>query len=305
MDKEYNLRDSTKTVGELYPVLLAKDGSVIDGRHRREGDPFWRTETLEHIDTEDKILLARAVANWHRRQVSREEKGVWINGLASIYQEQGLKVYGPNRTNEITTKLMEELGVVRQTVLTYLDPEYKQTGKGGNQGGPRVPASQAIEKMAQHHPRYASDIVGRHREEVKKELLNDPDFQAEVIQKVGREAGRPALALDLIDEGPTHQEPPEELPLIAEARIRSSPLCLCSQCPQEAECSSIDMGAQSARNMVIHHQEALKRIQAGEKDADFLKRYEIRTLKLHGILTREGTRPAQITDAAKLILDNL
>ena len=87
---EFNRRESAKTVGELYPVLLSKDGQVIDGFHRLEDKPGWKTETLEHIDSEEKLLLARAISNWHRREVPREEKEKWINGLAKTYQEQGL-----------------------------------------------------------------------------------------------------------------------------------------------------------------------------------------------------------------------
>jgi hypothetical protein len=36
--------------------------------------------------------MARLIANFHRRQITREEKEAWINGLAGLYQKQGLKV---------------------------------------------------------------------------------------------------------------------------------------------------------------------------------------------------------------------
>ena len=79
MSEEFDLAESKKFIGQLYPVLLSKDEKVIDGYHRLDVDPEWRTEVLKHIDTEEKILLARCIANWHRRVVSRSEKEVWLN----------------------------------------------------------------------------------------------------------------------------------------------------------------------------------------------------------------------------------
>ncbi|GAG81115.1 unnamed protein product, partial [marine sediment metagenome] len=93
-----SLKKPVNSVGQLYPVLLAKDGQIIDGFHRREEDPGWRTETLEHIDSEEKLLLARAISNWHRRSISKEEKIAWINGLAQLYLDSGLHVVDPDHS---------------------------------------------------------------------------------------------------------------------------------------------------------------------------------------------------------------
>ena len=90
--EEYDLKKSRSEVGALYPVLLSKDGRVIDGFHRLEADPNWPTLKLEGVDSEEKVLVARPVANWHRRNISEEEKSKWINDLALYYQKQGLKI---------------------------------------------------------------------------------------------------------------------------------------------------------------------------------------------------------------------
>ena len=74
---EYDLKKSTK-IGQLYPVLVDAKGNIIDGLHRQEADPSWRTEKIPEIDTEEKLLIARCIANWHRRPISREEKEQWI-----------------------------------------------------------------------------------------------------------------------------------------------------------------------------------------------------------------------------------
>jgi len=42
---EYDLKISEK-IGQLYPVLVDAEGNVIDGFHRLEADPKWRTEKL-------------------------------------------------------------------------------------------------------------------------------------------------------------------------------------------------------------------------------------------------------------------
>jgi len=82
MEERYDLGDSKRSVRELYPVLLDAHGNVIDGYHRLRADPDWRTETLGHIKTPTQLVLARIIANTHRRSVSREEREEQINELA-------------------------------------------------------------------------------------------------------------------------------------------------------------------------------------------------------------------------------
>ncbi len=195
--EEYNLKKSEDKIGQLYPVLLSKDGKVIDGFHRLESDKEWKTETLDHIDDEEKLLLARCVSNWHRRAVTRSEKAEWINGLAKIYEKQGLKVSrarhdGGGVDNEIKNKLMEVTGLSERSIIRYLHSEFKQVAPPEVSRRPRVPASQVIETLAKSSGYEPGTIVERHREEVreevkaevkaeakaeaKEELRKDPDF---------------------------------------------------------------------------------------------------------------------------------
>ena len=81
MSEEYDLSKSEKGIGQLYPILEAKDGEIIDGFHREKADKNWKRVRLEHIDTEEKKLLARLIANFHRRQsVGKRRK----NGLIAL-----------------------------------------------------------------------------------------------------------------------------------------------------------------------------------------------------------------------------
>jgi len=175
-EKEYDLKKSAKGIGQLYPILEAKDGEIIDGFHRDEADKNWKRLRLEHVDTEEKLLIARLVANFHRRIVPYQEKKEWINGLAGIYQKQGLTSIG-NR-NEIKLKIAEVTGLNPDTVLLLLDAKFKQrVPYPVEERKPTIPASERIEHDL------GKDYVERHREEVKQELLENEDFQREATEK--------------------------------------------------------------------------------------------------------------------------
>ena len=197
MSTEYDLKKSKK-IGQLYPVLLSKDGKVIDGFHRLQADPNWGTKRLEEIDSEEKLLIARAVANWHRRQVSGEEKEEWINKLARIYKKQGLKVRKKtgrpeSPRNEILEKIAAVTGLAPTTVTRYLYKEFKQTefSRTEEQHPSKVPASQAIFTYAKGATRdedYAKRLVERHRQEVEEELR--PKIEREIRLKTEKEVSK-------------------------------------------------------------------------------------------------------------------
>jgi hypothetical protein len=90
-------------------------------------------------------LAARLIANFHRREITREEKEGWINGLAKIYKSQGLKTTCVISTggyeNQIKNRIMEVTGLDSSTVTTYLADEFKQELVGGSHG---MPAPQQI-----------------------------------------------------------------------------------------------------------------------------------------------------------------
>jgi len=185
--KEYDLKASEDSVGQLYPVLLSKDEEVIDGYHRLEADKDWRTEILEHIDTEEKLFIARCIANWHRRYVPSAEKEEWINGLAKIYQKQGLKVsaYNPagQSINEILNKIVEATGLHENTIRSYLRGEFKQRAPPSATRKPRIPASQRIET------KLGPEVVERHREEIRREITEEvkAEVKAEVKEEIVEE----------------------------------------------------------------------------------------------------------------------
>jgi len=243
---EYDLKKSEKGIGQLYPILEAKDGEVIDGFHREEADKNWKRLRLEYIDTEEKKLVARLVANFHRRQITREEKEEWINGLAKIYKEQGLTSEG--HRNEIKLKIAEVTGLHPDTVLLLLHDEYK----GGlpyplEERHPTVPASQRIEKSL------GASVVERHREEVlaeekpkieqqvKAKLLKSPEFQREIIKEISK----PRIITPSepcpsgVCELPSRIDAGEPIDVRAESLAKfwqTNPKCLCKKCEHYGKC---------------------------------------------------------------------
>lgn len=213
---EYDLKKSEK-IGQLYPVLVDAKGNVIDGFHRLEADPNWRRERIKEVDTEEKLLVARCVSNWHRRQVSREEKEEWINGLAQIYKSQGLKVYGETRgsPNQILGRIVETTGLSERVIGNYLSDKFKQEYPEETRESqkPRILASERIEHDL------GKEYVERHREEViaeekpkivsevKSELLNSPEFIREAIEKAPELV--PTLPQKIIERAKEAVEPKE------------------------------------------------------------------------------------------------
>ena len=81
---EYNLKESAKRIGRLIPVLTDAKGNIIDGIHRKKADPDWEEMRLDSIDNETKLTLARAIANWDRRKMSKGEKTGLLEDRKSV-----------------------------------------------------------------------------------------------------------------------------------------------------------------------------------------------------------------------------
>jgi len=212
---EFDIKKSEK-IGQLYPVLVDAKGNIIDGLHRLEADPNWRKEKIPEIDTEEKLLVARCVSNWHRRQISREEKENWINGLAEIYQKQGLPAKGIRRQNEIKARIVEITGLDPRTVELYLKPEFKQEPlPHALEGKTRLSASERIEHEL------GRDYVERHREEVEEELR--PRVEEEIRERIIEEEIKPRIRDELSRDTKFIREviekAPEVLPDLPERTI--------------------------------------------------------------------------------------
>lgn len=247
---EYDLKKSEKGIGQLYPILVAKDGEVIDGVHREEADKTWKRVRLEHIDTEEKKLVARLVANYHRRQITSLEKSNWINKLARIYEEQGYKIEASSKgrfpKNEIIEKIEQETGLSKNIVRQYLLESYKQHYPVNIKGVPRVPATQRIytEVKSQYGEDKAKELVERHEREFKAKLLKSPTFQRQVIREIQKprivKASKPCPSG--VCELPSKIDAGKPVDIIAERLTqfwKENPECLCKQCEHYDKCGVI------------------------------------------------------------------
>lgn len=105
------LTQSEAEIGQIYPVLLDKNGKIIDGYHRKAVNPDWKELT---IDTDDpiKILKIRVHAQY-RRDVPPAEKKEWVNEARRLLQKQGKE--GTQR------EIADLIGMSQQWVSKYDD----------------------------------------------------------------------------------------------------------------------------------------------------------------------------------------
>jgi hypothetical protein len=120
------LKRSSQRVGRLYPILLDKNGNVIDGQHRLAADAAWPKLRLDHVCSEKERLLARLVSNVCRRTVSPKEKKEMLGRLGAIYLKEG------GKPGKLAYRLAEETGMSYTWVMKYLPDKYKlRPGLGG------------------------------------------------------------------------------------------------------------------------------------------------------------------------------
>ncbi len=101
-------------IGQLYPVLKDSRGRVIDGLHRKASRKEWREERLPQIDSEEKYLIARLLANDNRRIVPEREVADSMNSLAAIYKKVGIQ------RGAITERVADATGYSRSRVEVLL-----------------------------------------------------------------------------------------------------------------------------------------------------------------------------------------
>ena len=131
-ENEYSLGKSKKALGPLYPILKAKDGSIIDGFHRQNDDPDWATLTVPQIDTPVKLELARLATNFCRRKMPLTE----IENRIAFLVKNGLK----------PVEIAEQTGISESTVYKYMPQELKVAGKveAGRVGGSAPRSEQTV-----------------------------------------------------------------------------------------------------------------------------------------------------------------
>ena len=243
-EQEYDLKKSTATIGALYPILKSSDGQILDGFHRQQSDPNWPSLVLENIATDEKKLIARLVANFHRREVRTAEKIQWINDLAKLYKEEGLRVEGPRTKrqgpNQIADKITETTGLARRTIMSYLLPVFKNGNMSRTEPDQHKtvnPSAGSIifNSLSSRGEMWAQQTLDRYQEELKEQFLTSPLFRKQLLDHlpksmvwtrkghtVYRREPRPATAINIEND--------------YEHFIQECPKCLCGQCSHKDSC---------------------------------------------------------------------
>jgi len=123
-------------VGELYPILEAADGEIVDGHHRKEAG--WESRRqLPQIQTKLQKLIARVVAH-QRRTMKFEERRELYDEIAEELIKTGVAQpeYSPNIPADrrdlpkVIDKMAEILGVSEHSVAMYISDKYKRGPPG-------------------------------------------------------------------------------------------------------------------------------------------------------------------------------
>lgn len=143
------LRKTYEKFGALYPVLIAPDGKVLDGKHRIKAVSEWPRVTVDWVKSPADVELLRLISNWIRREVSQEEK---TQSLARIAE---LTKWPPK-------VISDTIGIPYRTLMRYLPDEYKERpGAGGPKE--RVASVATQEKGEAEELESVEDVLNEYR----------------------------------------------------------------------------------------------------------------------------------------------
>lgn len=119
MGLKESLEKSYRKYGPLYPILVDRDGNVIDGFHRLKIDKNWPKFQLEWADTPLKKEIAALISNVYRRDIHSAEITNRLNRIAEILLKEGVP------KGKICEKIADLTGASLSWVRKYIGQEYK------------------------------------------------------------------------------------------------------------------------------------------------------------------------------------
>lgn len=133
MSEEVDLKSSSKSeIGRLIrqfgPILLNKDGQILDGKHRQQADSDWpkvKTTVSPGLQT----FAARLILNTRRRVADTNDYNEFAKWL--VQNEPGDKPYRVKSGKSIAERMSELTGIPVDTIREYLDDQYKGPQKAG------------------------------------------------------------------------------------------------------------------------------------------------------------------------------
>jgi hypothetical protein len=121
------LKSTAQIVGQLYPVLVNKNGDIIDGAHRLIADPSWKRVELDLNPLKTHIF--RLVSNSIRRTTDNRD----YDELAGYLQktEPGDKPSRVASGKSIAERISELTSIPERTIYEHLDQRFKDPVKSG------------------------------------------------------------------------------------------------------------------------------------------------------------------------------
>ena len=209
------LRKSVKRFGYFYPIIVNKEGDIIDGLHRKEADSNWPQKVVDAPTAFEKVL-ARLHAHY-RRKVPQEETAKLFLVIAEELEDRGIP------QDKICAEMAKLLPYRDRYIRELLPDEYKRVytkselTPNHEQKPEKVVLPSADEYLADYRARHAQPDV----EYLSWSLTKNygvPEREARAMARgrpayVGQAAKAPAK--------PSKYEPPQ------------SPTCRCPMCMRD------------------------------------------------------------------------
>jgi len=125
-----SIKQSYSKFGQLYPVLLDKNGVVIDGDHRTKAlRKKVETFTLKRIEKKEDRLAVRLIANHARKGNDKTSWALDLTEFAKVLKNQGFSNIG-QEISKIT-------GLPYRTIMRYLPTQFKDLAQSRRASSPR------------------------------------------------------------------------------------------------------------------------------------------------------------------------
>jgi len=178
IDKELveRLRASKLKIGPIYPVLVDKEGEVIDGEHRLAADPNWPKWKLTWVDTEELRLAIREQVNSLRRVVSFQERKKELTKLAELIKEKA-----PDKAT-VVSEVAKATGFTERYVRRALPDEYKMVSKKR--------LAELVPQTPIHCPVCRTKLSKERVKEIHEWVRDDPELYTVIRKYPGFEGGK-------------------------------------------------------------------------------------------------------------------
>jgi len=122
-EERQTLRQSIKERGVDIPVVVAEDGTVLDGHHRLAVNPKAPRRVLLGLKTEPEKRAAAYRLNLARRHLTAEQRGKVLNGMK-------VTALALNREGKTQDQVAALLGVSREAVKKWFGNSSVSNGPG-------------------------------------------------------------------------------------------------------------------------------------------------------------------------------